>query len=152
MSRGTLAAAARSSAIQSRGRFSAALGGRGSLCRDSVGQVQVAMYVYNTDGNPVGFVFETSIYDIDGTPLGRIVGSRVHRFDGTYVGEWFKDMVVRRPLARARIIPAAPTPPRRPPADASYKLRAVVDYGYPDAFPLLRQGAADDLYLSEAAE
>lgn len=97
------------------------------------------MYVYSTDGEPVGFVFETSIYDLQGTPLGRIVGCRVHRFDGTYVGEWFRDMVVRRPQGRPRIIPPAPVPPRRPPIPASYRLRAVVDYGYQDAFPLLRE-------------
>ena len=75
----------------------------------------MAMYVYSTDGDPVGFVFETYIYDLDGTPLGRIVGCRVHRFDGTYVGEWFRDMVVRRPQGRPRLIPAMPVPPRRPP-------------------------------------
>ena len=112
----------------------------------------MAMYVYSTDGDPVGTVFETNIYDLDGTPLGRIVGCRVHRFDGTYVGEWFRDMVVRRPQGRPRIIPPAAVPPRRPPASASYRLRAVVDYGYQDAFPLLRDGAAQDGYLSEAAE
>ena len=88
---------------------------------------------------------------LEGTPLGRIVGSRVHRFDGTYVGEWYKDMVVRRPQGRPRIIPTAAVPPRRPPAEVSYKLRAVVDYGYPDAFPQLRQGAQDS-YMSIAAE
>ena len=60
----------------------------------------MAMYVYSIDGDPVGFVFETSIYDLGGNPLGRLVGSRVHRFDGSYVGEWFKDMVVRRPQGR----------------------------------------------------
>ncbi len=112
----------------------------------------MAMYVYSTDGEPVGFVFETSIYDLDGTPLGRIVGCRVHRFDGTYVGEWFRDMVVRRPQGRPRIIPATATPPRREPADTSYRLRAVVDYGYPDAFPSLQQAAHEDRWLSEAAE
>ena len=111
----------------------------------------MAMYVYSTEGEPVGFVFETNIYDCDGTPLGRIVGCRVHRFDGTYVGEWFRDMVVRRPQGRPRMIPPVPVPPRRPPAGASYKLRAVVDYGYPDAFPQLREGADQD-YLSQAAE
>ena len=109
------------------------------------------MYVYSTDGEPVGFVFEMNIYDLDGAPLARIVGSRVHRFDGTYVGEWFKDMVVRRPQARPRIIPAGAVPPPRPPADVSYRLRAVVDYGYPDVFPLLRQSAHEN-YLSQAAE
>jgi hypothetical protein len=112
----------------------------------------MAMYVYSTDGDPVGFVFETHIYDLDGTPLGRIVGCRVHRFDGTYVGEWFRDMVVRRPQGRPRIIPPVPAPPRRAPAGTSYRLRAVVDYGYQDAFPLLRQGAGNDAYLGQAAE
>ena len=106
------------------------------------------MYVYSTDGEPVGFVFETNIFDLKGLPLGRIVGCRVHRFDGTYVGEWFRDMVVRRPSGRPRIIAPAPAPKRRPSAPASYRLRAVVDYGYPDAFPLLRESG----FLREAAE
>jgi hypothetical protein len=110
------------------------------------------MYVYSTDGEPVGFVFETNIYDLEGTPVGRIVGSRVHRFDGTYVGEWFRDMVVRRPQGRPRIIPAVAAPPRRGPADASFRLRAVVDYGYADMFPTLRQTSGEELYLSVAAE
>lgn len=107
------------------------------------------MYVYSTDGDPVGFVFETTIYDLAGAPLGRILGCRVHRFDGTYVGEWFRDMVVRRPQARPRIIPPAPVPPNRPPAPGSYRLRAVVNYGYPDAFPLLRESGT---FFREAAE
>ena len=111
----------------------------------------MAMYVYSTEGEPVGYVFETNIYDLDGTPVGRIVGCRVHRFDGTYVGESFRDMVVRRPQGRPRIIPASAAPPPRPPASASYRLRAVVDYGYQDMFPLLRQSAGED-YLSVAAE
>ena len=54
----------------------------------------MAMYVYSTEGEPVGFVFETYHLRPRGTPLGRIVGCRVHRFDGTYVGEWSRDMVV----------------------------------------------------------
>lgn len=107
------------------------------------------MYVYSTDGEPVGFVFETDIYDMDGAPLGRIVGCRVHRFDGTYVGEWFRDMVVKRPQGRPRIIPAAPSPPRRPPPPGTCRLRAVVDYGYADAFPMLRETGQ---YFREAAE
>ena len=106
------------------------------------------MFVYSTGGDPVGFVFETTIYDLDGAPLGRIVGCRVHRFDGTYVGEWFRDMVVCRPQGRPRIIPPAAMPPTRPPVAATYRLRAVVDYGYQDAFPLLRESG----YLREAAE
>ena len=112
----------------------------------------MAMYVYSTEGEPVGFVFETNIYDLDGTPLGRIVGCRVHRFDGSYVGEWFRDMVVRRPQGRPRTIPAAAAPPTRPPVSATFRLRAVVDYGYEDAFPRLRQSAGEEAWLSLAAE
>lgn len=107
------------------------------------------MYVYSTDGEPVGFVFETNIYDMAGAPLGRIVGCRVHRFDGTYVGEWFRDMVVKRPQARPRIIPPAAIPPRRARAESTCRLRAVVDYGYADAFPALRESGT---YFREAAE
>src|SRR5688572_32493535 len=98
----------------------------------------MAMYVYSTEGEPVGYVFETNIYDLDGTPLGRIVGSRVHRFDGTYAGEWFRDMVVRRPQGHPRIIPAIATPPRRPAVAASYWRRAVVAYGYAVIVTLVR--------------
>ena len=109
----------------------------------------MAMYVYSTEGEPVGFVFEMNIYDRDGTPLGRIVGCRVHRFDGTYVGEWFRDMVVRRPQGRPRLVPPAPVPPRRPAVSASHNLRNVVQYGYLDAFDELRNRG--DGFFSDAA-
>ncbi|SRR5690606_1637025 len=105
------------------------------------------MYVYSTGGEPVGYLFESYIYDLGGTPLGRIVGCRVHRFDGTYVGEWFRDMVVRRPHARPRLVAPIEPPPPRPPVTAPYRLRAVIDYGFPDCFPLLREGS-----YREAAE
>ena len=112
----------------------------------------MTMYVYSTDGEPVGFVFETNIYDLEGEPLGRIVGCRVHRFDGSYAGEWFRDMVVLRPQGQPRTIPPARVPPRRPPATRSYRLRAVVDYGYVDAFPSLRPDPAANSFYSAAAE
>jgi hypothetical protein len=104
----------------------------------------MTMYVYSTRGEPVGFVFETTIYDLEGLPLGRILGSRVHRFDGSYVGEWFKDMVVRRPEGRPRTIPSAAAPARRAPPGATANRRAVVDYGYPDVFHLLALNPAND--------
>jgi len=60
-------------------------------------------------------------------------------------------MVVRRPQGRPRLIPPAAVPPRRPPAEISYRLRAVVDYGYQDMYPQLREGARD-AWLHQAAE
>ena len=99
------------------------------------------MYVYSTDGEPVGFVFETAIYDLTGAPLGRIVGCRVHRFDGTYVGEWWKEMVVERPEGRPRNLPPMAVPPRRDPPGASFNRRVVLHGGYRDTFNLLTEPA-----------
>jgi hypothetical protein len=108
----------------------------------------MTMYVYNTAGEPRGFLFETTIYGLDGLPLGRILGSRVHRFDGSYAGEWFHQMVVDRPSARPRSIPAAAVPQSRAPESGSGWRREVAEYRlYPDAFDrLLPTG------LAQAAE
>jgi 4-fold beta-flower domain-containing protein len=109
------------------------------------------MYVYSTAGEPVGFLYETFIYDMGGTPLGRIIGSRVHRFDGSYAGEWYKEMVVDRLRPQPRPMPAIAAPPPRPSPGPSWRRRAVVDYGYPDSFHRLYEGAAA-ADLGEAAE
>ena len=107
----------------------------------------MTMYVYATDGEPQGFVFETTIYALDGTPLGRILGCRVHRFDGAYAGEWFHQMVVERPTARPRAITAVQPPPRRAPVSAGWRRRSVAEYGnYRDAFDRLTE------VFSQAAE
>ena len=98
----------------------------------------MAMYVYSTGGEPVGFLYENFIHDLDGRPLGRIIGSRVHRFDGSYVGEWFKEMVVEKPGTGKLVLPPIPEPHFRPSPGASWRRRAVVDYGYPDLFESLR--------------
>ncbi|HEX8217538.1 MAG TPA: hypothetical protein VF577_08735 [Allosphingosinicella sp.] len=98
------------------------------------------MYVYATDGEALGFLFENFLFDFDGAPLGRLFGTRVHRLDGSYVGEWFHQMVVeRRAVPTRSIFPARPQQqpplPRRP-----EPRRPVAEYGlYPDAFHLLYQ-------------
>lgn len=117
----------------------------GALGRGGV----MTMYVYGTDGEARGFLFETTVYDLSGTPLGRVLGCRVHRFDGSYAGEWFHHMVVERPTAQPRTIPAAVAPPARPAVTSTGRRRFVAEYGdYTDAF--------DRLYgenrLNEAAE
>jgi len=75
---------------------------------------------------------------MEGWPIGRIVGSRVYRFDGAYVGECFKDMVVSRSETGGRALTPIPVPRRQPPPDG-YRRRVVIDYGYADAFHLLRR-------------
>lgn len=114
----------------------------------------MTMYVYDTGGEPVGFLFETFIYDFCGSPLGRIIGSRVHRLDGSYAGEWLHQMVVERPSAKPRsFFPAvAPLPPPLPPA--CFRRRPVAEHGrYRDAFERLYERAGESAdTLSHAAE
>jgi hypothetical protein len=111
----------------------------------------MTMYVYGTGGEPRGFLFETTIFGLDGAPLGRLLGSRVHRFDGSYAGEWFHQMVVDRPGAQPRQIPAVAAPSPRPPATSCGPRRAVAEYGcFPDAFDRLLAESAGA--VREAAE
>jgi len=112
----------------------------------------MTMYVYSTNGEARGFVFETTIYGMDGTPLGRIVGPRVHRFDGSYAGEWFHQMVVDRPTARPRWVPSVAPPPGKAAAPSTCRRRSVAEYGnYADAFERLLQPADRGAFV-EAAE
>ena len=110
----------------------------------------MAMYVYNTQGEPVGFVMETFIHTMEGRPVGRIMGSRVHRIDGTYVGEFYKDMVVSRPEGRPRNLPPIASPPHRVPPPLSFNKRVVLHGGYQDTFHLLT--AQVEPMWQEAAE
>jgi hypothetical protein len=98
----------------------------------------MAMYVFSTAGEAVGFVYESFIYDLEGAPLGKILGSRVHRLDGSYVGEWFHDMVVDKRVPHRRAIPAVFPPPRKTPLSGGVRRRFVLEHGrYEDAFPWL---------------
>lgn len=101
----------------------------------------MAMYIYRTDGCPVGFRFSDYIHDLDGAPLGRVFGTHVHRFDGSYVGELFKDSVVDKPVPMVRSISPMKPPRAAPSPGPSYRRRGIVNYGYADLFHLLREGA-----------
>ena len=95
----------------------------------------MAMFVFSTAGEAVGFVFGSFIYDLEGSPLGRLLGSRVHRIDGSYAGEWFHQMVVDRRTAAPRAISPMTAPPTRERVDRCPPRRPAADYGrYPDAF------------------
>lgn len=109
----------------------------------------MAMCVYSTGGQPVGFVYEAFIYDLSGMAVGRIVGSRAHRLDGSYVGEWFKDMIVERPSGLPRFVRPVPAPPARPVPERLSCRRAVINYGFADNFELLHPRHD---YLAQAAE
>jgi hypothetical protein len=112
----------------------------------------MAMYVYSTQGEPIGFVMETFIHTMEGEPVGRFIGSRVHRLDGTYVGEFWKDMVVARPEGRPRNIPPIAKPERRVPPGTSYSRRVVLHGGYQDMFHMLTGPSNDSHNYAQAAE
>lgn len=110
----------------------------------------MAMYIYQTDGDPVGFRFSNFIHDMSGRPLGRILGTHVYRFDGTYVGELFKETVVAKPVpANVRPIQPIPVPTAIPSPGPSYRRRGLVDYGFRDVFHLLYEGEQTPLHLDE---
>jgi hypothetical protein len=105
----------------------------------------MTMYVYDTGGEPVGFLFEMTLFDLAGTARGRLIGSRVHRFDGSYAGEWFHQMVVLRASGRPRWVRAIPPPPPRASPGTSYRRRPVGEYrDYADAFHLLCEPSGED--------
>lgn len=109
----------------------------------------MAMYIYQTDGHPVGFRFSNFIHDLGGRPLGRILGTHVYRIDGSYVGELFKETVVAKPTVNPRPIAPAATPPAVRSPGPSFRRRGLVDYGYRDVFHLLCEGDQTPLYLDE---
>ena len=111
----------------------------------------MAMYVYSAGGDPVGFMFGEFIHELEsGEALGKVLGSHVYRLDGTYVGEFFKSMVLAKPVKpypRA-ILPVDAPPAARSPGP-SFSRRVVMNFGFPDAFHLLLEGRGE---LELAAE
>lgn len=112
----------------------------------------MAMYIYQTDGHPVGFRFGNFIHDMAGVPLGRILGTHVYRLDGSYVGELFKESVVAKPVQSVRPMPAVAAPATLPSPGASFRRRGLVDYGYPDVFHQLYEGQLPPLELNDPME
>lgn len=103
----------------------------------------MTMYVYHADGHPVGFLFSSFIHDLEGTPLGRILGSHVYRLDGVYVGEFHKETVVAKPvIGNTRDLAAIAAPAKLDGPGISFSRRGLVNYGYPDVFHRLYDGAS----------
>ena len=79
-------------------------------------------YIYNSRGNPVGYIRDKHIYKLIGQAIGQIQGTHVHKLSGSYVGELHKDMVVDKHLGN--------------PGNAGHPghagNRSVICYGYRD--------------------
>lgn len=95
----------------------------------------MANFIYNEDGDAVGFWDENIIYKLDGKPVAQLNGPSVHKLDGSYVGELYEDMVVDRFSQDLGAIEPIVTVPRSPvPHPAN---RGMMSYGFPDVFDLL---------------
>lgn len=51
-------------------------------------------FIYDRNGNPVGYLNNKFIHTLHGIPVGQILDTHVYKISGEYVGELFMDMVV----------------------------------------------------------
>ena len=58
----------------------------------------MATYIYNANGNPVGFIRGRFIHELNGNAVGQLNGTHVHKLSGAYVGELDHSMVVDKHL------------------------------------------------------
>lgn len=93
-------------------------------------------YLYNEDGDALGFWDDRFVYRLDGTPIGQLNGPSVHKLTGEYVGELYEDMIVDRYFGDLGAIDPVPNPPRAKPVPAPPN-RGMVSYGYPNVFDQL---------------
>lgn len=92
-------------------------------------------YIYNEDGDAVGFWEDELIFTMKGRPVAQLNGPSVHRLTGEYVGELYEDMVVDRYFEDIGKIP--PTMVRRAEPAKNPGNRGATSYGYPDVFDQL---------------
>lgn len=92
-------------------------------------------YIYNEDGDPVGFWEANLVFAINGRPVAQLNGPSVHRLTGEYVGELYEDMIVDRYFEDIDRIP--PSMVRRAEPAKNPGNRGATSYGYPDVFESL---------------
>lgn len=93
-------------------------------------------YIYDAQGEPVGFHRDRFIYRLDGTPIGQLNGTHVHKLSGEYVGELYEDMVVDRYSWDLGNI-GSPGNPGNGGNPGNPGNRGAFNYGYPDIFAKL---------------
>ena len=89
-------------------------------------------FIYDEDGEAVGFWEDNLVFSMTGTPVAQLNGPSVHKLTGEYVGELYEDMVVDRYFEEIDKIP--PTPVRRAEPAKNPGNRGATSYGYPDVF------------------
>lgn len=92
-------------------------------------------YIYNEDGDAVGFWEDNLVFALNGRPVAQLNGPSVHRLTGEYAGELYEDMIVDRYFENIERI--APCMVRRAEAAKNPGNRGATSYGYPDVFTSL---------------
>lgn len=89
-------------------------------------------YIYNEDGDAVGFWEGNLVFALNGRPVAQLNGPSVHRLTGEYVGELYEDMIVDRYFEDIDKI--KPTMVRRAEPVSNPGNRGPTSYGFPDVF------------------
>lgn len=112
--------------------MSARRGSLGALGSDG-GTDAVVNYIYDGQGNPVGFWRDRYVYTLNGNPVGQLNGTHVHKLAGDYIGELLQDMVVDKHMGNFGNIghPGHPGNPGNPGHPGN---RGAMNYGYRDVF------------------
>ncbi len=92
----------------------------------------MTQFIYDENGNAVGFRLNPYIFDINGDPVGQIIGTHVFDLSGKYAGEFYKDMIVDRNMNLGNV--SAQKPPGNVGSSGNPGNRGAVNYGYPDVF------------------
>ncbi|HEX7029542.1 MAG TPA: hypothetical protein VF254_03015 [Gammaproteobacteria bacterium] len=92
-------------------------------------------YIYNEDGDAVGFWEDRLVFALNGRPVAQLNGPSVHRLTGEYVGELYEDMIVDRYFEDIQRI--SPCMVRRADAAKNPGNRGPTSYGFPDVFESL---------------
>lgn len=93
----------------------------------------IMKYIYDSQGNAVGFINGRYIHSIHGEAIGQIDGTHVHQLAGSYVGELDYDMVVDKHMGNLGNI-GHPGNPGNPGSPGNPGNRGSVNYGYHDVF------------------
>jgi hypothetical protein len=90
-------------------------------------QDEMANYIYDANGDSVGFWRERFVFELNGNPVGQLRGTHVHKLSGDYVGELDHGVVVDKHLGSFGSI-------GHPGHSGN---RGVRNYGYPEVFQKL---------------
>lgn len=98
--------------------------------------MKIIDFIYNNNGDAVGYLDGEFIYTITGEPVGYVDDTQVYKLSGSYVGELLEDMVVDMNLKGFPNLGKLPNPGNIGHLGNPGN-RGHIDLGYPDIFDRL---------------